>query len=484
MAITKTIRVIKVPLPKSAQYPDRPQAFPKMPRLYLELLENKAKIKQDLINKEYIPPSGPAKTDISDIPEIREKYEPREHRKSRKENDEINEKISRESRESRASRDESSNVTPEIKDDSLDSKAESPDSGASGPSNVSDRSESDSRSESRSESDKEDRESKDSDELSVRLKELLADTDDERGGSDVENFESFKKKLDREDRSRDQSRDRSESSDKYSRQHSPPVEIHSRHTTPYHGHKERREERREDYERRDDRHERTREPPTLADLERKGQYQNRQELRDVNYTTMDEQEVSDKKREILFKFELLKKSYPSAKTSIPEFTIHSDLDQMKKEYDSVVRRLSLDSTVESYKQYLIGGFMLTEFIFGNFLGFDMQGFTQQQIVTMSSYERLLIELGEKSYVPSGSKWPVELRLLFMIIMNAAFFIVGKMIMRKTGANLMNMINSMNSNHSSAPDNTTSAPLRRRRMRGPNIDLDDLPEASEDIQVGA
>ena len=87
--------------------------------------------------------------------------------------------------------------------------------------------------------------------------------------------------------------------------------------------------------------------------------------------------------------------------------------------------------------------MLVEFVLGNFLKFDMQGFTQQQIVSINTYERLLIELGEKSYVPEGSKWPVELRLVFMIIMNAAFFIISKMIMKKTGSNLMNMINSMN-----------------------------------------
>jgi hypothetical protein len=99
----------------------------------------------------------------------------------------------------------------------------------------------------------------------------------------------------------------------------------------------------------------------------------------------------------------------------------------------------------------------------------MQGFTQQQILSMNSYEKLLIELGEKSYVPTGSKWPIELRLLFLIIMNAAFFIVSKMIMKKTGANLMNMINGMNT---SSPG--SSAP-RKRKMRGPNINLDDIPE---------
>jgi hypothetical protein len=139
---------------------------------------------------------------------------------------------------------------------------------------------------------------------------------------------------------------------------------------------------------------------------------------------------------------------------------------MEKSYQDSVRRLSLNDKVENYKTYLIGGFMLVEFVFGNFLGFDMQGFTQQQIISMNQYEKLLIELGEKSYVPSGKKWPVELRLLFMIIMNAAFWIVSKMILKKTGANLMNMINGMN--RSSTP------PVRKRKMRGPNIDLEDLP----------
>ena len=183
---------------------------------------------------------------------------------------------------------------------------------------------------------------------------------------------------------------------------------------------------------------------------------------------MGEQDIEDKKRELLFKFDLLRKSYPNS--VIPEFTIHSEIAAMQNAYDDSVRRLSLDSSVENYKTYLIGGFMLVEFIFGNFLGFDMQGFTQQQILSMNSYEKLLIELGEKSYIPTGSKWPVELRLLFLIIMNAAFFIVSKMIMKKTGANLMNMINGMN---------TSQPPLsthRKRKMKGPNINIDDIPES--------
>jgi hypothetical protein len=147
---------------------------------------------------------------------------------------------------------------------------------------------------------------------------------------------------------------------------------------------------------------------------------------------------------------------------------------MQKSYGDSVRRLSLDSSVENYKTYIVYGFMGCEFVFGNFLGFDMQGFTQQQILSMNSYEKLLIELGEKSYVPTGSKWPVELRLLFMIIMNAAFFVISKMIMKKTGANILGMVNSMNS----APTQASTPAHRKRRMKGPNIDLPDLDDTLE------
>ena len=146
---------------------------------------------------------------------------------------------------------------------------------------------------------------------------------------------------------------------------------------------------------------------------------------------------------------------------------------MKKTYDSTLKRLSLDSTVESYKTYLIGGFMGCEFILGNYLGFDMEGFTQQQIKTMSTYDSLLIELGEKSYIPQGSDWPVEVRLLGLVLINVAFFVFGKIVLKKTGSNFIGMLNSMN--NKSAGQTASSVPTQKRRMKGPDISLDEIPE---------
>ena len=392
------LQVIKVPLKGSIL--SKPQVFPRMPRLYLELIENKEKIKQDLINVEYSPKSLPEQNDT---------------------NNDTNNYDSSTPSPSPATKKFENRLDMLLRDDSASDVSDN-DSEISG-------NDSSSRSEVSYITDlsiEEQKQEKDDDNLSDRLNELLNDD------SGSESSTPVRKKT-----------KKSSSSDKYSRHrdkfgHSINNNINN--------------------------------PPTLAELEANGGYIPKRELRDINQTNpQKEQQEEDSKREILFKFDLLRKSYPVA--TIPEYSVHTELSTLEKSYNDCVRRLSLDSTVENYKTYLVYGFMGCEFIFGNFLGFDMQGFTQQQIISMHSYEKLLIELGEKSYVPTGSNWPVELRLLFMIIMNAAFFVISKMMMKKTGANLMGMINTMSTQTQGTPN--TSAP--KRKMRGPDIGLGDLPE---------
>lgn len=206
--------------------------------------------------------------------------------------------------------------------------------------------------------------------------------------------------------------------------------------------------------------------PKLSELHERGQVHHRKTVPNFNDhdTREDEEEL---KRELLFKFELLKKSYKTVQ--IPEFTMYSDYRNMNQTYENTLRQVSLDSNVESYKSLLVGGCMLLEFILGFWLKFDMSGFTQQQILNMNQYERLLIELGEKSYMPGGSQWPVELRLFGLLAMNAIIFIISKMILKKTGSNLVGLMNSVNHNF------TQTAQKPKRRMRGPAIDVESIPD---------
>ena len=182
----------------------------------------------------------------------------------------------------------------------------------------------------------------------------------------------------------------------------------------------------------------------------------------------------DLKRELLFKFDLLRRSYKNA--SIPEFSIHSDYKHMYRTYENTIRQVNIDSNIENYKSYLITGFYIVEFVMGYWLKFDMQDFTKQQILSMNKYEHLLIELGEKSYVPEGSKWPVEIRLLFTIIINAAIFIITKMVMKKVGGNLFGMVGGMVGGGTETPNqgmNNGNVPVPKRKMNGPTINLEDL-----------
>lgn len=357
---TKDYNIVKVPL-KSININGNKQIFPRVPRLYLELIENKDKIHQDFIGKEWVSHKIPEEMYIDNF------YK-------QGDNDYIYEST------------DISDIsdTDEFSDSDVDSEV-----------NI---------------NKKDDHISDNSSDISSRLKELL------------------------DDNKNDDYLSQSSISDKYSQRR-------DKHGTPI-GH----------------------EPPTLSELKQSGGYVPQQEFVNLDqYNTDDNiQDEDEQKREILFKFDLLRKSYPAS--FIPEYNIHTDLNILKRAYQDNVRRLSLDSSVENYKTYLIYGFMACEFLFGNYFGFDMKGFTQQQITSMSSYEKLLIELGEKNYIPEGSKWPVELRLVFLILMNTAFFIVSRSIMKKTGSNIMGMMNKMSENVKSKP---------KRSMKGPTVNLDDI-----------
>lgn len=211
-------------------------------------------------------------------------------------------------------------------------------------------------------------------------------------------------------------------------------------------------------------------------------------IRDLSSSVVSDEELS-RKRKILSDFKRIKKMDKDA--NIPEFSELTDLATLEREYSNVVRNLHVDSNVENYKKWLTMGFVGLEFFLTSIMKFDdIKGFSAAQMTNMNQYEKILVEIGEKSYVPEEKRLAPELRLIGIIMMNAAIFVGTKMLFKSTGNSMLNMMNTAstpptaNGMNDSANlggmfgnfaggfnNNTSSKP--KKKMPGPNIDLNDL-----------
>ena len=205
-----------------------------------------------------------------------------------------------------------------------------------------------------------------------------------------------------------------------------------------------------------------------------------QEDEDDPYAGLSPAEREAKEREeYIWRFRILKKQYKNA--DLPVYNEHSDLQMMKTSYDRTIRELYLDDAVESYRTYLMCGFMAMEFACTQWIGVDLSGFTIQQGQMMYKYERMLIELGEKSYNTWNTNLPVEIRLIGMILLQAGIFYVGKIISTNAGGNFAELFKSF-TGQPPTPEPVNSEqgsplPPKKKRMRGPKIRPEDIRGAS-------
>lgn len=153
-------------------------------------------------------------------------------------------------------------------------------------------------------------------------------------------------------------------------------------------------------------------------------------------TTQPEDE--NKKRELIFKLNLLKDKYKDAAAMIPFYDNFNDYDSLKHIYETSVKRLSIDSESSMYKRILVYSFMAIEAGMKR-LGFNMDGYTEDQLSSMATYDRLLLELGEKSYIPDGSSWSVEVRLMATILFNTVIFLVLKPVLKELSPSIASFI---------------------------------------------
>ncbi len=197
--------------------------------------------------------------------------------------------------------------------------------------------------------------------------------------------------------------------------------------------------------------------PSMEDIKNKTNLGNgRKFFRDTNYSTQDEIDEENKKRDILFRFDILKKSYKNV--NIPDFNMYSDIKTMENTYQMTLRQVRLDSQVSNYKTYIMAFFMIVEFVLGKFMKFDMEGYSQFQMASMNSYEKLLFELGEKSIEKMKTQMAVEFRLIGLFVVQTVIFLIAKKLMKSTGGDIIGSLSKVLGGNSGGGGKSESSPL--------------------------
>ena len=169
-------------------------------------------------------------------------------------------------------------------------------------------------------------------------------------------------------------------------------------------------------------------------------------------TAAKQAEIAIKKQELLVKFDILRKN---SERNIPVYNMNHNYNVMKHHYKLLVKQLHVDNKIVFYKQCLLGASGYIEVFMGEaFLGLDMKGYTEFQANSMSSYDKLLLKIGEKSYMPGVvSSMSVEMQLLMTVAIQTAIFVGSKILTNKTGLNIVNLFQTA----------TASSPATRLQM---------------------
>ena len=152
-----------------------------------------------------------------------------------------------------------------------------------------------------------------------------------------------------------------------------------------------------------------------------------------DYESMSRIEQVQWREEFRIKFGLLRSAFRDY--SIPEIDPEEPLEMIHARYERYIRHIHISGAADSYRNYLILMFLVIELVATQVLGLPCNGYTMAQMGSMSRYERLLIELGEKWYVPGESNWPVEYRIIFLSLFNALIFMGIKWLAKYVGENV-------------------------------------------------
>jgi len=139
----------------------------------------------------------------------------------------------------------------------------------------------------------------------------------------------------------------------------------------------------------------------------------------VPTTQLSPQEIRMKKIELLRRLsEIKSKGYSLTK----EYDFNSSIEEMEYEYALLKSFADKTNGVKIYKNILLNGISLMEFLNDKYDPFDfkLKGWSEHMSVEVDSYEDIFEELYEK-YKGTGKSTPAEVRLILLILASGAAY---------------------------------------------------------------
>ena len=164
--------------------------------------------------------------------------------------------------------------------------------------------------------------------------------------------------------------------------------------------------------------------------------------------TPEEREIKERE-EYTWRFRILRKQKKNI--NLPTFTEFTPLETIKNQYKQIIREMALDDNVDTYRTYLFGSWLAIEFVCTQWVGVDLSGFTKYQALMLHKYDKLLIELGEKSRGAWGANLPVEVRLIGLVLFQAGVFYLIKVVAGKFGCSVADLFSIFMGQPPSSPD---------------------------------
>ena len=164
---------------------------------------------------------------------------------------------------------------------------------------------------------------------------------------------------------------------------------------------------------------------------------------------------------------------------IPRFTEESDLDEMNDYYEMKSSDLRRHKGVRTMRKVVTTGASLVEFVFGkwNPLNLELEGWSESMNENITDFDDVFEEFAEK-YFKERSKFPVELRLLGLILWSALSFHFSNQMaknMMKNGGKFMGMSmsdmgNMFGMNRTPQPESNMQASPVQETMRRPTSNM--------------